>query len=213
MVSDTSYEGYEDIPRQVMLGYTLMAYEAVSEMTQAGLRPSHVFLQCGVGGMAAAVIAQIAEQLASDLPRFVAVEPENADCVMASLREGTPIPAAGDLDTVMAGLSCGEVSILAWRVLATALSAAMTVPETLVPEAMRSLADRAWAATPVVAGESAVAGVCGAIIAARDTDMRAALDLNPDSRILVFGTEGATDPAFYAQTVGRTAAEVSLSGD
>ena len=167
-------------------------------------RPSHVFLQCGVGGLAAAVIAQTAELLAPGLPRYVAVEPVQAACVLASLRDRSRRAVTGDLETMMAGLSCGEVSAVAWRILAPALSAAMTVSEAMVPEAMRRLADGNWSDEPIVAGESGVAGLCGLIAAARDDRLRALLALGPDSHVLLFGTEGATDPALYTEIVGRT---------
>lgn len=209
VVSDTSYAGYEDIPGLVMLGYTVMAHEAVSQMSKGVGRPSHVFLQCGVGGLAAAVIAQVCELLAPELPQFIAVEPERAACVLASLRSGAPTSVTGDLATMMAGLSCGEVSAVAWRTLAPSLTGAMTVAEDLVPGAMRSLADAAWAAEPIVAGESGVAGLCGLIAAAGDAELRKRLGLGPDSRILLFGTEGATDPALYEQIVGRSAVSVA----
>ena len=209
VVSDTSYEGYEDIPGMVMQGYTVMAHEAVEQCAGLGGPPSHVFLQCGVGGFAAAVIAQTGELLAPDLPAFVAVEPEAAACVVASLREQRPSAVEGELETLMAGLSCGEISAVAWRILAPALTGAMTVPEAMVPEAMRGLADGLWSDEPVIAGESAVAGLCGLIAAARDEGLRDRLGLGADSRVLLFGTEGATDAALYADIVGRSADEVA----
>lgn len=209
VVSDTSYPGYEDIPGLVMLGYTVMAHEAVSQMAEAGKGPSHVFLQCGVGGLAAAVIAQVSELLAPQLPEYVAVEPEQAACVLASLRARAPATVGGDLATMMAGLSCGEVSAVGWRTLAPSLAGAMTVPEAMVPDAMRRLADGSWASTPIVAGESGVAGLCGLIAAARDDGLRKRLNLGSDSRVLLFGTEGATDPGLYEEIVGRSAASVA----
>lgn len=203
VVSDTSYAGYEDIPCLVMQGYTVMAHEALTQMAETGDRPSHVFLQCGVGGLAAAVIAQTAEFVSTAPPSFVAVEPEQAACVFESLRHRAPHAVTGDLATMMAGLSCGEVSAVAWRTLAPALRGAMTVAEEMIPDAMRKLADGSWSGYPVVAGESGVAGLCGLVAAARNDRLRAHLGLGRDSHVLVYGTEGATDAALYEDIVGR----------
>lgn len=209
VVSDTSYPGYEDIPRDVMQGYTVMAREALMQMMAQTGPPTHLFLQAGVGAFAAAMIAVVAEMAAPDLPCFVTVEPERAACVMASVRARRRTEVGGNLDTIMAGLSCGEVSMLAWDILAPCLAGAMSVPDDDVPEAMRRLADGTWAGGPIVAGESGVAGLAGAIRACGDDALCRRLNLGRESRILVFGTEGATDPALYREIVGREAAEVA----
>jgi diaminopropionate ammonia-lyase len=200
VVSDTSYEGYREIPRDVMHGYTVMVAEALQQWPD-GAPPSHVFVQGGVGALAAAVAAALGQRLATRRPRIVVVEPERAACLYASARAGAPTAAAGDLDTIMAGLACAEVSRLAWDVLAHAADAFMTVPDQAAIDAMRWLAARR---PPVVAGESAVAGLAGLRAAAADAAARAALGLGPDSRVLLFGSEGATDPTLYARLVGRT---------
>jgi diaminopropionate ammonia-lyase len=211
VVSDTSYPGYEDIPRDVMQGYSVMAREALAQMTATVGPPTHLFLQAGVGAFAAAVIAVVAEAAAPELPVFVAVEPERAACVVESLRLRRRTEVTGDLETIMAGLSCGEVSMLAWDILAPCLTGAMTVPEGDVPRAMRELAAGHWGDVPIVTGESGVAGLAGALRACADSDLRRRLALGPDSRILVFGTEGATDPELYQSIVCRPADEVAGS--
>jgi diaminopropionate ammonia-lyase len=128
-------------------------------------------------------------------PRVVVVEPERAACLLASAEAGVATAVPGDLDTVMAGLACGEPSLLAWQELERSAFAFMAVPDAAVAPAMRLLARRT---PPVVAGESAVAGVVGLQLAAADAAARAALGLDGASRVLLFGTEGATDPAVYA---------------
>ena len=208
VVSDTSYPGYMDIPRYVMQGYTVLADEAIGQLPE---RPSHVFLQGGVGGFAAAVIARFWEHHGSERPRMVVVEPDRAACILASIRAGEPTPVEGDLDTVMAGLACGEVSLLAWEILAEGVDDVLAVSDEAAIEAMRLLADGAAGDPPLVAGESAVTGLVGALLARRDPDLAAALELDGNSRVLVIGTEGATDPEVYRQLVGRPAEEVTTA--
>jgi len=202
VVSDTSYEGYMAVPREVMQGYTVLAGEAAEQL--GGESPSHVFVQGGVGGLAAAVLSHFWQLRGADRPRAVVVEPEPADCLYQSAAAGRPAPATGDLQTIMAGLSCGEVSPLAWTVLADGADAFMTVADDAAIEAMRLLAELEH----VVGGESGVAGLAGLIAAWRDREARAALGLDAHSRVLLIGSEGDTDPALYARLVGRSAEAV-----
>jgi diaminopropionate ammonia-lyase len=171
-----------------------------------------VFVQAGVGGLAAAVCAYFWERNTQQRPVFVVVEPERADCLLQSARAGTVVAVKGDLDTLMAGLACGEVSLLAWDFLATGANAFCTIPDQAAVDAMRLLADPQHGDPVIVAGESAVAGLAAAILAAQDPAARAAFGLGPDSRVLLFGSEGDTDPALYEQLVGRSAAEVLAVG-
>jgi len=199
VVSDTSYEGYTEIPRDVMQGYRLMAEEAAEALPAP---PTHVFVQGGVGGVAAAVSAQMRASFPAAVPRLVVVEPENAACLLASAEAGRPTAIEGELDTLMAGLACGEPSLLAWQELERAATAFMAVPDAAAVDCMRALARRE---PKVVAGESAVAGLAGLLLAAREPYARAALGLGEESRVLLFGTEGATDPALYERLVGQGA--------
>jgi diaminopropionate ammonia-lyase len=209
VISDTSYPGYMDIPRDVMQGYQLMVHEAVSALTQW---PTHVFVQAGVGGFAAAVCAYFWERSTEQRPVFVVVEPERADCLLQSARAGEVVAVKGDLDTLMAGLACGEVSLLAWDILATGADAFCTIPDQAAVDAMRLLASPLGADPVIVAGESAVAGLAAALLIAQDPVARASLGLGPDSRLLFFGSEADTDPALYQQLVGRSAAQVLKDG-
>ncbi|HEX6143464.1 MAG TPA: diaminopropionate ammonia-lyase [Geminicoccaceae bacterium] len=201
VVSDTSYPGYTEIPKLVMQGYGVMAAEAIDQIAAP---PSHVFVQGGVGGLAAAVAMHLWWRYGRDRPRLVVVEPETAACLLASCEAGRPAAVAGDLETVMAGLSCGEPSLLAWTVLERAAHAFMTVPDHAAEAVMRLLAEPTGDDPPVVAGESAVAGLAGAIAAVAVPEVAARLALDRSSRVLVFGTEGATDPDLYRRIVGRT---------
>lgn len=205
VVSDTSYPGYTDIPRDVMQGYALMADEALRQMPTP---PTHVLVQAGVGGMAAAICAHIWETLGPARPRFVVVEPEKAACCLASVRAGTASAVPGELDTIMAGLACGETSILAWEILDEGADLFATVTDEAARLLMRLLADGVEGDPPLVAGESAVAGLALVAAATRNPTLRNALGLSADSRVLVFGSEGDTDPLLYREIVGRDAARV-----
>ncbi|HIE77249.1 MAG TPA: diaminopropionate ammonia-lyase, partial [Candidatus Thioglobus sp.] len=151
VVSDTSYEGYTDIPKDVMQGYTVMVDESMKQMKEI---PTHVFLQGGVGGFPAAVVSYLVESLDCP-PIFVVVEPTNADCLFQSAVNGEPTVVHGDLDTVMAGLACGEVSLLAWSILESYVPHFLTIQDDSISKTMQLLANRD---KPIIAGESAVAG-------------------------------------------------------
>jgi diaminopropionate ammonia-lyase len=207
VVADTSYEGYTDVPRDVMQGYAVLAEEALEQLPD---RPTHVFVQGGVGGVAAAICSYLWETLGTGRPQFVVCEPDTAACFYRSARAGRPTAAEGSLETIMAGLACGEVSLLAWDILASGASAFMTVRDEAAAECMRLLADGRFGDAPVVAGESAVAGLAAALLAAEDGPMRRDLGLGSDSVVLVIGTEGATDPTAYEAIVGRRASDVQM---
>jgi len=204
VVSDTSYEGYMEVPKDVMQGYAVMADEALRQLPDGEL-PTHVFLQGGVGGLAAAVCAHLWETLGTRRPRFIVVEPDKAACLYESARAGHPVAVHGDLDTVMAGLACGEVSLLAWEILKPGAEAFLTIDDESALETMRILAEGRFGDSPLVAGESAVAGLVGCLGAATNPALRTALGLDASSRVLVFGSEGATDPALYQRIVGKPA--------
>ena len=136
------------------------------------------------------------------------VDPDQAACWLASLQAGQPTAIEGDLDTIMAGLACGEVSLLAWKILAPAARAVLAVGDDAAADCMVLLAEGRFGDAPVVAGESAVAGLAGLLGAAADPDTRAKLGLDENSRVVLFGTEGDTDPEVYQRIVGRSAAAV-----
>ncbi|WP_342452888.1 diaminopropionate ammonia-lyase [Roseomonas indoligenes] len=199
IVSDTSWPGYTEVPREVMQGYRLMAEEALDAIPAP---PTHVLVQGGVGGVAAAV--SVALRARRTGARLVVVEPERAACLLASAEAGAPTTVAGELDTIMAGLACGEPSLLAWQELERAAFAFMAIPDEACIAAMRHLA---WRGEPVVAGESGAAGLAALALAGRDGTAREMLGLQKDSRVLVFSTEGSTDQDLYQALVSRVAVD------
>ena len=204
LIADTSSLGAEDACADVMRGYTVMVAEVFDQLARSRSEPpTHVFVQGGVGGLAASVCAYAWQVLAERAPIFVIVEPERADCLFQSAKAGAPTRATGDLDTVMAGLSCGEVSELAWRILEKGAEFFLTISDAAAIQAMRLLADSGRAGAAIIAGESAGAGLAGLLAATADSGSRELLRLDSRSRILLFGTEGATDPALYETLLAR----------
>lgn len=211
VISDTSYGDYVDVPRQVMQGYCVMAEEVVRQlavMATGKTPPTHVFLQAGCGGLAAAVIAYFWDTWGPLRPRLIVVEPDRADCVYRSIEADAQVRVAGDLDTIMAGLACGEVSGIAWQILRRAVADALAIPDSAAVSAMQALAEGIGGDVPIVGGESGVAGLAGLLSAVGDPKTRIRLGLDESARVLLFGSEGDTDPALYRQIVGRGAGEV-----
>lgn len=205
VVSDTSYPGYMNVPKDVMQGYEIMAAEAFEQLDEP---PTHIFLQTGVGGMAAAVAARAKRRWGNERPRIVLADPDRAACWGESFRAGRPAAVQGALDTMMAGLACGEVSLLAWEILQDHSDAVILVEDAAAADMMRRLAEPVGDDPAIVAGESATAGLAALSTAMANPKIQAALNLGPASRVLVFGSEGDTDPALYQSIVGETAAAV-----
>lgn len=210
VVSDTSYEGYEAIPRDVMQGYGTIAAEVIE---QSGSAWTHVFLQGGVGGLAAGVASYLWEHDGAARPRFIVVEPHEADCLYQSAVAGRAAKATGSVDSVMAGLACGETSPLAWKILEQCVDSFMLIDDADAIEAMRSLATGAAGDVPIVSGESGAAGLAGLAKLMREPDLARAAGLDAGSRVLLISTEGATAPGLYAELVGASAQTVAARRD
>jgi diaminopropionate ammonia-lyase len=208
IVSDHAYPGYEQIPRDVMQGYSTLMEEVTEERAPAGTSHAsvapmtHVFAQAGVGGFAAAVFSYLWEMYGSERPLGVVVEPHGSDCIYRSAESGEPTPVPGTPHTLMAGLCTSEVSTLAWPILSQAVDAFMTIPDADAPHTMRLLAEGVGQDPCLVAGESGVAGLAGLLRVAAAEKARETLRLGPESRVLVICTEGATDPQIYRDIVG-----------
>jgi diaminopropionate ammonia-lyase len=199
VVSDTSWPGYERIPGLVMQGYTAMVRETLRQLPGP---PTHVFVQAGVGGVAAAIAGHLALVFGNQRPTFIVVEPARAACLFKTARAGHLVKIEHGEPTVMAMLECYQPSLVAWRVLSRVADAFMTIDEEDAVAVMNRLARPAGNDPAIVAGESGGAGLAGLIRAAADPEIRATLDLNEASRVFVINTEGATDPERYAELVG-----------
>ena len=209
MVQDTAWEGYTDIPLWIMQGYTTMGYEIVHQLEAAGEdAPTHVFLQAGVGSMAGAMTGFFAAYYGEDRPFITIVEPKLADCLFRTAKadDGTLHNVTGDMNTIMAGLACGEPCSLGWDILKNHADAFLSVPESAAADGMRILAAPAKGDSPIVSGESGAAAFGTAANILLDdalAHMKKALGLNQNSRLLFISTEGDTDRENYRNVVWR----------
>ena len=207
VVSDTSWPGYEDIPMWVMQGYTSLLGETQEQFAAQGIiRPTHIFLQAGVGAFAAAMIAYYKKLFGADAPLSVVVEPRAAACLYESMRvgDGQPHAVGGDLDTIMAGLACGEPSPLAWQVLWDCADFVVTAPDYVAAKGMRMYGVPLRGDPFVISGESG-AVTLGALAFIMQYEgaaaLREQLRLDENARVLLINTEGNTDPDYFRNVV------------
>ena len=210
MVQDTAWEGYEQIPAWIMQGYLTLAAEILEQMQTASIRPTHCFLQAGVGSFAAAVAAFLVAAMGNDAPRIIIVEPHAANCFYQSALagDGKAHAVGGSLQTLMAGLACGEPSTLAWSILKDYTTAFMSCPDYMAANGMRMLAAPVQGDQPIVSGESGAAGA-GALhwlmCHPAAADQREELGLNAEASVLLISTEGDTVPHIYRSIVWQGA--------
>ena len=203
IVQDTSWEGYDEVPLHIMQGYTTMGSEIVEQLQAYGnIKPTHVFLQAGVGAMAGAMAGFIADYYKERRPLITIVEPNQADCIYrtALANDGQLHTVGGALDSIMAGLCCGEPCSLGWRQLAAYADNFVAMPDRAAALGMRVLGSPMGSDAAVVAGESGAAGFGLAIAALWEQDLaelKRSLQLDAKSVILCISTEGATDVANY----------------
>ena len=203
VVQDTAWEGYEDIPRWIMQGYTTMGHEIMEQIPE---KPTHIFLQAGVGSMAGAMTGFFSNLYADEKPMIVIVEPAKADCLYQTAKadDGELHIVTGDMDTIMAGLACGEPCTIGWDVLKGYADAFVRCPEYMAADGMRILAAPAKGDTAVVAGESGAAAfgaMTNILLDEELAEWKAALKLDENSRILCISTEGDTDKENYQNVV------------
>lgn len=201
LVQDTAWEGYTEIPKWIMQGYTTMVSEINEQIGE--VRPTHMFLQAGVGGMAAAVLGAYANLSGGRHPLTVVVEPEEAPCLFATAKGGK-IPRFG-LDTMMAGLACGEPNPVAYEVLRGYCRGYVSCDDTVAAKGMRILARPFGNDPAIVSGESGAVtlGLLATLIRNDDyRNIREALRLDETSKVLLISTEGDTDPVNYRAIVG-----------
>ena len=201
LVQDTAWEGYEEIPLMIMQGYLTMASEAVSQLGDR--KPTHIFLQAGVGAMSGAVAAYL-RNVYGDEPKIIVVEPDQADCSYrtALADDGSLHAVTGDLPTIMAGLACGEPCTVGYELLQYCADAFVSMPDTCAALGMRMLGNPAGQDDRVISGESGAAGFGAlATILMQEPEIKAELGIDETSAVLCFSTEGATDLANYRRVV------------
>ncbi|OCA99014.1 diaminopropionate ammonia-lyase [Clostridium beijerinckii] len=207
IIQDTAWKGYEKIPAWIMQGYGTMALEASEQLKALDvLKPTHIFVQAGVGSLAGAVQGFFASQYGDDCPKTVVVESNLADCYYKSAiaNDGEARAVGGDMQTIMAGLACGEVNTIGFTILKNYSKAFISCPDWVAAKGMRILGNPLKGDTGVISGESG-AVTTGALyeIMTNDEykDLKEALELDENSKVLLFSTEGDTDPEKYREIV------------
>ncbi|MEG0107543.1 MAG: diaminopropionate ammonia-lyase [Lachnospiraceae bacterium] len=207
MIQDTAWEGYEEIPTWIMQGYGTMAYEAEEQLTDACCeRPTHIFIQAGVGSLAGAVQGYFANRYKGNEPMVVVVEAQAADCLYQSAcaKDGSIRKVGGDMLTLMNGLACGEPSTISWDILRNHVHTFISVPDWVTATGMRVLAAPMKGDTPITSGESGAVtmGLLYHLMTQDDCkELREHLQLTLQSKVLLFSTEGDTDPQRYQSIV------------
>lgn len=207
IIQDTAWEGYEEIPVWIMQGYGTMALEAKAQLEKYGVdRPTHIFIQAGVGSLAGAIQGFFASVYKDNVPVTVVVEPDLANCYYQSglQGDGKPVNVGGDMQTIMAGLACGEPNIVGFEILKNYATAFLSCPDYVAAKGMRVLAAPLKGDTPVMSGESGAVPLGTVFSILKDdyyAELRKELKLDENSRILMFSTEGDTDPDKYKNIV------------
>ena len=200
LIQDTSWPGYEKVPSWIIQGYTTMAHEAAAQLDAAGVTPTHVFLQAGVGAMAGGVLGYLRSRYTQAEPSVTIVEPDQVACIFrsAQVHDGAPHAATGSGQTIMAGLNCGEPCTVTWPILRDQADAYVSCPDYVAAHGMRVLHDAG-----VVSGESGAvtAGLADLLGHPELAELKTQLGLNQDSVLLLFSTEGDTDPQNYHRIV------------
>lgn len=209
LVQDTAWPGYEEIPTYIMQGYTTLAWEIECQLAEAGSeRPTHLFLQAGVGSMAGAIAGYFVSRWGVECPKIVIVEPDKADCLYrtAKANDGTIHIVTGDMDSMMAGLCCGEPCTISWEILKNQADVFVSCTDDYAANGMRLLGRPAGADAVVVSGESGAvtAGVLAGIMAeTKLEELRKLLGLDEQSRVLLISTEGDTDRENYQKILSE----------
>ena len=194
IVQDVAWHDYKLIPKLTMAGYSVMMKEISEQINNQKI--SHVILQAGVGGMAAAMIAGIARYL-NYVPEIIVVEPENAACVLESIKTGEIEKISIRKESLMGGMSCDEVSLLPWEILKNSVSHCVTVSDDYIANIVKSLANSDFSDEKIVAGECSTPGIISLICLSNNDKIKKKINLNKDSSILLFGCEGDADEELY----------------
>lgn len=207
LIQDSSWEGYEKIPKWIMQGYCTLIDEAIEQIRNEGYeRPTHVFLQAGVGAFAGAVLGYLTLKFGDERPITVIVEPEEAACIYKSAKfgDGKTHAVSGDMPTIMAGLACGEPSIVSWDILRDFANMYISCSDKLSARGMRILGNPLPGDPRIISGESGAVGIGVISKILEDDDYKKLSDelqLTDDSKILIISTEGDTDPDAYRKIV------------
>jgi len=200
IVQDVAWKDYELVPRLTMAGYSVMMKEISEKINNQKI--SHVILQAGVGGMAAAMVAGIARYL-NHVPKIIIVEPENAACVFASIKKGEIEKISIKKESLMGGMSCDEVSLIPWQILKNSVNYCVTVPDDNISRTIKYLANSEFSDQKIIGGECSTAGVISLAGLCNNINIRKKIDLDNNSNVLLFGCEGDADEELYKKLLSE----------
>ena len=194
IVQDVAWKNYMLIPKLTMAGYSVMMKEISEQINNQ--KVSHIILQAGVGGMAAAMVAGLARYL-NHVPQIIIVEPDSAACVLASINTGKIEKISIEKESIMGGMSCGEVSLVPWQILKKSVNYCVTVSDDYISKTIKYLANCELSYEKIIGGECSTPGIISLIGLCNDTKIRKKINLNEDSNVLLFGCEGDADEELY----------------
>ncbi|MDC3135845.1 diaminopropionate ammonia-lyase [Candidatus Pelagibacter sp.] len=200
IIQDVAWKEYLTVPRYTMAGYTVMMKEIVEQIGQNKI--SHIILQAGVGGMAAAMIAGVAKYLKNS-PIIIIVEPDSAACVLESIRSGRLEKIDIKRESLMGGMSCGEVSLVPWEILQNSVKYCISLPDDDIAMTMKLLGKASFSDQKIIAGENSAPGVIGLITSCESKKIKEKLQLNSESNVLLIGCEGDTDEEMYQKLINQ----------
>ncbi|AWI06199.1 diaminopropionate ammonia-lyase [Clostridium drakei] len=201
VIQDTAWEGYTEVPTWIMKGYSTLAQEAIEQLH--GTIPTHVFLQAGVGAFASVIASIFVSTFEKNPPKIVIVEPEKADCFYKSCKAGKIEAVTGEMNTIMAGLACGEPNPVGWDILKCCADVFVSAPDWVTARGMRVLGNPLKGDNRIISGESGAvtAGLLSILSDTKYKDLRETLKLDRNSKVLLISTEGDTDPQIYRNIV------------
>ena len=200
IVQDVAWKDYMLVPKYTMAGYTVMMKEIINQIKDNQI--THMILQVGVGGMASAMVAGIARYL-QNIPETIVVEPDSAACLMESIKSGKIEKIDIKRESLMGGMSCGEVSLVPWEILKNSVKFCISLPDDDIAKTMKLLGNSSLSDEKIVAGENSVPGVISLIGSCVNIKIKEKLKLNSKSNILVIGCEGDTDEEMYQKLISR----------
>ncbi len=200
IVQDVAWKDYMTVPKYTMAGYTVMMKEIVDQIKNDQI--THIILQAGVGGMAAAMVTGVARYL-KNIPEIIVVEPDSAACVMESIKTGKIEKIDIKRESLMGGMSCGEVSLVPWEILKNSVKHCISLPDDDIAKTMKLLGNASFSKEKIIAGENSAPGVISLITICEDEKLKESLKLNKDSNILLIGCEGDTDQAMYQKLINQ----------
>ncbi len=194
IVQDVAWKDYKLVPKLTMAGYSVMMKEISDQISSQKI--SHIFLQAGVGGMAAAIIAGVARYL-DYIPKIIVVEPENAACVMESISKGKIEKITIEKESILGGMSCGEVSLIPWEILKNSVNYCVSIADNNISNTVKGLANSDFCDEKIVGGECSTPGIISLIGLYNNKSTKDELELNDKSNVLLFGCEGDADEELY----------------